>query len=574
MDLPVLLFAAGLAVFVSLVIGMIPVLKYSGNKATTGLREGGRGLSQSRERHRARKTLVVVQVALALVLLICSGLMIRTFRALTRVSPGFSDPNTIASFDIFIPTSQVPDTNRIDVLRMQQAIVNQLATVPGVSSVAISTSLPMIPNPSLDPVYASDHTYKEGTMPPLSLETFVSPGFFKTMGIPLIAGRDTTWQEELEKRPVVLVSENLARQYWGSPSAALGKSVRVGSTDPWHEVIGVVGDVYNNGVNQDPPTAVYWGLFQDRFVTQKELVRRYVHFVIRTPRAGSASFFSDSERAVWSVNHDLPLAYNKTMGELYTKSMARTSFTLVMLCVAGAMTLLLSIVGLYGVIAYAISQRTREIGIRSALGAQRDALTGMFVRQGLVLTAVGVACGVAIAFADMRLMSSLLFHVSPVDPWTYCAATLAIVAIAWVATYVPSRRAAVVDPVQALRAGTRRSSDVPSHLRLNVHRSRVAIIRDGDVRLGTRCDAHTEAVLKIATRKVRSTIRRWSRNYPIPQSPGEPRGSEVTPRILFKIKGLLESQDPLSGSLFFFGMSDMQFARPRCVPLRLKPTDW
>ena len=141
-DIPVLLFTAGLAVFVSLVIGMIPVLKYSGIKATTGLREGGRGLSQSRERHRARKTLVVVQVALALVLLICSGLMIRTFRALTRVSPGFSDPNTIASFDIFIPTSQVPDTNRIDVLRMQQAIVNQLAAVPGVSSVAISQAFP------------------------------------------------------------------------------------------------------------------------------------------------------------------------------------------------------------------------------------------------------------------------------------------------------------------------------------------------------------------------------------------------------------------------------------------------
>jgi len=451
-DIPVLLFTAGLAVFVSLVIGMIPVLKYSGVKANTGLREGGRGLSQSRERHRARKTLVVVQVALALVLLICSGLMIRTFRALTRVSPGFSDPNTLASFDIFIPTSQVPDTNRIDVLRMQQAIVNQLETVPGVSSVALSTSLPMLANQSFDPVYASDHAYKEGDLPPLSLEKFVSPGFFKTMGIPLVAGRDMTWDEELGKRPVVIVSENLARKYWGSSAAALGKLVRVGATDPWHEVIGVVGDVHDNGLNQDPPTSAYWGLFQDNFVTQKELVRRYVHYVIRTPRAGSASFFSDSERAVWSVDHDLPLAYSKTMGELYTKSMARTSFTLVMLCIAGAMTLLLGIVGLYGVIAYAISQRTREIGIRMALGAQREALTRMFVRQGLVLTGIGVACGVAVAFLTMRLMGSLLYHVSPMDQWTYAVATLLILAIAWLATYIPSRKAAVVDPVYALRA--------------------------------------------------------------------------------------------------------------------------
>ena len=312
-DMPVLLFTAGLAVFVSLVIGMIPVVKYSGIKATTGLREGGRGLSQSRERHRARKTLVVAQVALALVLLICSGLMIRTFRALTRVSPGFSDPTTIASFDIFIPTSQVPDTSRIDVLRMQQAILNQLAAVPGVSSVAIASTLPMIQDRPWDPVYASDHSYKEGDLPPLSMEKFISPGFFKTMGIPLIAGRDMTWQEELEKRPIAMVSENLARKYWGSSAAALGKQVRVGATDPWHEVIGVVGDVYDNGVSQDPPTSVYWGLFQDNWVTQKELVRRYVHYVIRTPRAGSASFFSDSERAVWSVNHDLPLAYNLSL---------------------------------------------------------------------------------------------------------------------------------------------------------------------------------------------------------------------------------------------------------------------
>ena len=451
-DIPVLLFTLALAIFVSLVIGMVPVLKYSGIKATSGLREGGRGLSQSRERHRARKTLVVVQVALALVLLICSGLMIRTFRALTRVSPGFSDPNTIASFDIFIPTSQVPDTNRIDVLRMQQAIVNQLATVPGVSSVAISTSLPMLPNPSLDSLYASDHAYKDGDMPPLSVEKFVSPGFFKTMGVPLVAGRDMTWEEELQKRPVVIVSENLARKYWGSSTAAIGKLVHLGSNEPWHEVIGVAGDMYDNGVNQDPPTAVYWGLFQEKFATQKELVRRYVHYVIRTPRAGSASFFSDSERAVWSVNHDLPLAYNKTLGELYTKSMARTSFTLVLLSVAGAMTLLLGIIGLYGVIAYSISQHTREIGIRMALGAQRATLTRMYVREGLILTVIGVVSGVSVAFAALRLMSALLYHVSPVDPWTYAVATISILAVAGLATYVPSRKAAVVDPVYALRA--------------------------------------------------------------------------------------------------------------------------
>jgi ABC-type antimicrobial peptide transport system permease subunit len=182
------------------------------------------------------------------------------------------------------------------------------------------------------------------------------------------------------------------------------------------------------------------------------VVKRSVSFVVRSPRAGSASFMNEVQRAVWSIDRELPLANPTTVGALYTKSMARTSFTLVMLCVAGAMTLLLSIVGLYGVIAYAVSQRTREIGIRTALGAQRAALTRMFVRQGLALAAIGVVCGVAVAFATMRMMSSLLYHVSPMDPWTYVTATLLIVAIAGLATYVPSRRAAVVDPVDALRA--------------------------------------------------------------------------------------------------------------------------
>jgi predicted permease len=451
-DLPVLLFAVGLALFVSFVIGMIPVLKYSGVTASTGLREGGRALSQSRERHRARKALVVVQVALALVLLISSGLMIRTFRALVHVSPGFSDPSTLQVFDIYIPESQVPDTQKERVVRTEQAILDKLAAIPGVSSVAITSSIPMSGNRSFDPVFSSDHVYKEGELAPLRRFKFISPGFFSTMGIPLVAGRDMTWSEEFEKRPLAIISENFAREYWGSPANAIGKFIHVGSTDPWHEIIGVAGNVYDDGVSQAPSTAVYWPLFQDNFETQKEMVRRYVSFAIRSPRTGSAAFMSEVQQAVWSINSDLPLADPTTLGELYTKSMARTSFSLVMLCVAGSMALLLGIVGIYGVISYAVSQRTREIGIRMALGAQQKALTGMFVRQGLVLTGIGIAFGLGVAFISMRLMSSLLFNVSPVDPWTYALTTVCIIGIAWLACYLPSRRAAVVNPVNALRA--------------------------------------------------------------------------------------------------------------------------
>jgi len=451
-DLPVLLFTLGVALFVSFVIGMIPVLKYSGVTASTGLREGGRALSQSRERHFVRKVLVVVQVSLAFVLLICSGLMIRTFRALAHVSPGFSDPNTLQAFDIFIPDTQIPDTQKERVLRTQRAILDKLAAVPGVTSVSITSSIPMSGNRSFDPVFSSDRVYKEGELPPLRRFKFISPGFFSTMGIPLVAGRDMTWPEEFGKRPLAIISENFAREYWGSPANAIGKFVRVGSTDPWHEVIGVAGNVYDDGVSLPASTTVYWPLFQDNFETQKEMVRRYVSFAIRSPRAGSAAFMSEVQRAVWSVDADLPLADPTTVGVLYTKSMARTSFTLVMLCVAGTMALLLGIVGIYGVISYAVSQRTREIGIRMALGAQRESLTAMFVRQGLVLTGIGIAVGLVAAFLFMRFMRSILFHVSPLDPWTYSLTTLCIIGIAWLACYLPSRRAAVVNPVNALRS--------------------------------------------------------------------------------------------------------------------------
>jgi len=451
-NLAVLFFTLGLALLVSLATGMIPILKYSGITANTGIREGGRGLSQSRERHRARNTLVVVQVALALLLLIGSGLMIRTFRALARVSPGFQDPNSLQTFGVYIPPTQVPDTQMEQIIRTEQAIMNQLAAIPGVTSVSAATGVPMSGNTNFNPVYASDRAYKEGEMSPMRRIKFISPGYFSTMGIPLIAGRDITWPEEYEKRNVVIVSENFAREYWGSPANALGKLIHVGQTDPWHEIIGVVGNVHDDGVSQDAPSATYWPLYQDNFITQKVMVTRVVSFVIRTPQAGSASFMNEMKQAVWSVDRDLPLINPTTLGVLYTKSMARTSFTLVMLCIAGAMTLLLGIVGLYGVIAYAISQRTREIGIRMALGAQRETLTRMFVRQGLVLAGIGVAFGIAVACATMRLMSSLLYHVSPLDPWTYVVATLSILGIAWLATYVPSRKAAVVDPVYALRA--------------------------------------------------------------------------------------------------------------------------
>lgn len=451
-NLPVLLFTFGMTIFVTFVIGIMPVIKYSGIRASTGLREGGRALSQSRERHRARKTLVVVQVALALVLLICSGLMIRTFRALVHVSPGFADPGSLQTFNIGIPESQIPDTQKERVVRMEQAIVNAISSVQGVQSVSIVTGVPMSGWTSFNPVASEDRIYKEGELPPLRRFKFIGPGYFSTLGTSFVVGRDLTWAETFQKRSVAIISENFAREYWGSPQAALGKHIRMGNGEAWREIIGVVRDTHDDGVDKPAPTIAYWPLYQDHFQTDDEMVRRYVSILIRSPRAGSSAFMHEVQRAVWTVNPELPLADVKTVGELYRKSMARTSFMLVMLSVAGGMALLLGIVGIYGVISYAVSQRTREIGIRMALGAQREAVTTLFLRQGMVLASIGIVVGLGIAAIALRLMSSLLFGVHALDPLTYVLATIGILGIALISSYLPSRRAAVVNPVTALRA--------------------------------------------------------------------------------------------------------------------------
>ena len=426
------------------------MLKYSDVTAGTGLRDGGRGLSQGRERHRARNALVVVQVALALVLLICSALMIRTFRALARVSPGFSDPlSRIVRH--FIPESQIPDTHREQVLRTEQAIAEQIAAIPGVGAVGLTTNVPMSGTLDPNPIYARDHAHTQGELAPVRSNKFVSPGYFSTMGIPLIAGRDITWSEEYEKRPVVIISENFAREYWGSAANAIGKLIHIGSTDPWHEIIGVAGDVYDDGVSKDPPASAYWPLFHDNFIFPGEGLRNaIVGFVVRSPRAGSASFLGEIERAVWSVNRDLPLANTTTIGALYTKSMARTSFTLVMLCAAGTMTLLLGIIGIYGVISYAVSQRTREIGIRIALGAQKGDLRWMYVRSALVLTGIGVLRLGSGGWGRTAVEDAVVWR-QPARSFQFRRGATDPLAAAAMASFLPASRVAAVNPADALK---------------------------------------------------------------------------------------------------------------------------
>jgi len=448
-DPSVLLFTLAVSLLAGILFGLIPVFKYAGPRLESALRQGGRTSSDGRERHRARSALVVVQVSLALVLLISSGLMIRTVRALQQVQPGFTRPGQVLTLHVSIPDAEAPKPEQV--VRTYQGMLEKIAAIPGVTSVSLTNSVTMDGNSGNDPIFAADKVYADEKIPPLRRYKFVSPGSFKTMGNPLLVGRDVTWTDIYAYRPVVLVSENLARELWQTPSAALGKQVRENPKAVWREVIGVVGNERDNGVSEKAPTVVYWPMVVKNFWGMDYNAQRSMAFTIRSGRTGAASFLKEIQQAIWSVNPNLPIADVRTLREIYDRSMARTSFTLVMLTIAAGMALLLGIVGIYGVVSYSVSQRTREIGIRIALGAPQQTVRQMFVRQGLLLTGIGVVCGVAAAISLTRLMASLLFEVSPIDPITYCAVCAVLIAAAALASYIPARRATSIEPVEALR---------------------------------------------------------------------------------------------------------------------------
>jgi predicted lysophospholipase L1 biosynthesis ABC-type transport system permease subunit len=245
-----------------------------------------------------------------------------------------------------------------------------------------------------------------------------------------------------------MVSENLARELWGTPSAAIGKHLREFPKMPWHEVVGVVQDVREEGVEEKAPEIVYWIPLGEHLYGH---VYRTVTFVIRSERAGTESFLNEVRQAVWSVSSNLPLASVRTMQEVCDKSLARTSFTLVMLGIAGSMALALGIIGVYGVMSYTVSQRQREIGIRLALGAQGRDMLQMVLGQGTKLVLVGVGIGIGAAFGLTRLMRNLLFGVTAHDPLTFAAVSALLILVALLACYIPARRAILVDPVVTLR---------------------------------------------------------------------------------------------------------------------------
>jgi predicted permease len=451
----VLAFAFGVSLLSGVLFGVMPIVKYAGPRVASALRGVGRTFSHDRERHRARHALVVVQVALALVLLVGSGLMIRTFQQLRSVHPGFTHPEEIQIVHSMVPAAIAQEPERV--MRMQHEILDKLAAIPGVTSVGFASRAPLesFLGGAGNPIYAEDKTLAEGPVPPIRQIRRTAPGYFRTMGTRVVAGRDFTWTDLYDGRRVAIVSENLAREWWGAPGAALGKRIREGgAADPWREIVGVVENVSDDGVHVKPPEFAYWPALMDRYIWGGDNGFAVVSgmFAIRSNRTGTESLLTEAQQAIWSVNGRQPVFLVTTLETLYDQSMARTSFTLVMLAIAAGMGLALGIVGIYGVIAYVVSQRIREIGIRTALGAQPAGLLGMFVRHGLWLAGIGAALGLVAAAGLTRLMSSLLFGVTALDPMTYTAVSALLIVAGVLASYLPARRAIAVDPVRALRA--------------------------------------------------------------------------------------------------------------------------
>jgi predicted permease len=443
-------FTLAISLVSALLFGTIAAIKSMRPAALLAHASAGRTTSTSREQQHGRNLLVIAQVAMAVVLLISAVLMIRTLKALRSVDPGFADANHVQTLRIGIPQQLITDAQAT--MRVENDIADKLAAIPGVDSVGFARSVPMDGlEPAWNNIFIEGKDQRAGAAP-MRLFNHVSPGYFQTAGTRLVAGRDYTWTDIYNLRPVGIISENLARESWGSAQAAIGKHLRITPTQSWIEVVGVAQDVHQNGVDEEAPATVYWPVmvkvpYENNIVdTQRE-----VTFVVHSGRAGTESLRSEIPRAVWQVNGSVPVASMQTLGETYNRSMARTSFTLVMLAIAGAMALALSLIGIYGVISYTVSQRTREIGIRMALGAPKGELRWMFVRSALALTGVGVVIGLGAAAAVARMLRALLFGVSPLDPLSFAGVPFILAVAVALASLLPASRVAAINPVDALK---------------------------------------------------------------------------------------------------------------------------
>jgi putative ABC transport system permease protein len=447
-DLTTLAVAAVVTLLVALLCSAFPVLRFAGRDLSPLLRDGGRSATGGRDRQRARQLLVVSQVALALVLLTASGLMARSFWSLRAVRPGF-DASHALSFRVSLVGEKYRERQRV--AQFYEQAIEKIGALPGVQAVGTTTKLPLLPDGGNQSVLFIEGQEKPGDLPPVMLLSSASGGYFEASGIPIIAGRPFGRADGPAPLPEAVISQAIATKRFHDPTgrAALGARVRVSPGGQWYTIVGVAGDVRTESLEKPADEMAYFPLFG--YDGQWDFTPYTMSFVIRTagePMAVAAA----AQRAIHELEPSLPVFNVQPVEQVLRTSMARTSFTMLLLGIASAVAIVLGIVGIYGVVSYTVSLRTREIGVRIALGARPTQVGGMVARQGVAMAVIGIAAGLAGALILTRFLRALLFGVSPNDPLTLVGAAALLLASAFLASWLPARRAARVDPMSALRA--------------------------------------------------------------------------------------------------------------------------
>jgi len=445
--------ALALALGAGIALGLLPLtrLALGGDRVPT-LREGGRTQTASRRQLSVRSALVVAQMALAVVLLAAAGLMLRSFQRLRSVQPGF-DASGVLTFEVALPYSRYAPLVRgpagyLPVFQYHRELAQRLAALPGVTSVGMTQALAMKDGDGCALVFVKDKSFTRETAPCVG-NIVAGPGYFSTLGIPM-RGRVPTWTDVDAQSGAVVVSKALADHMWPGEDP-IGKEVRPnGSAEPWYHVVGVTGDVLTRGLDQPPSEIVYYPMVP---IEGAPLWFPPTHMTIaiRTRNTDPLSLAPAARRIVTALDREVPVANVQTMETIVDRSTAKTTFAMLLLAIAGTMALVLSAVGIYGVISYTVAERRPEIGVRMALGAQTTQVRRMVVAQSLRVSGVGIAIGLAGALATTRVLQSLLFGVSPTDPVTLGGVTIVLMMLAALAAYAPARRATKVDPVEVLR---------------------------------------------------------------------------------------------------------------------------
>jgi putative ABC transport system permease protein len=436
MDVRVLVFTLLISVTSGVVFGLAPSLQLSRSDLNSPLRNEGPGSAGNRRRSRAQGVLLVAQVALSMVLLVGSGLLIRSFIRLRSASPGF-DSRSVLTMNITLPPAKY---GKAQLTAFYDRLIKRVETIPGVQSAALSTALPANPTHQTPALFEGQPQAPLGKRPIVYIQQ-LSPDYAKTLGVPMIAGRAFTAHDDAQAPPVAIVNQAAAIRFWRNGSA-IGKRIRVGSLPNPFEVVGVLGDVKNASLALAPEPEIYLPLPQ--------LVSTYVSLCVRTA-VDPHGIVSAVRQEIAGVDADQPLTRVMSAEELLESASAQPRFTMFLLGAFSATALILAVIGIYGVIAYSVAQRTQELGIRIALGADNGDIFRLVVGGGLSLTIIGIGIGLAGSLALTRLISSLLYETSATDPVTFggCAALFAAVAV--LASYLPARRATRVDPTKAFR---------------------------------------------------------------------------------------------------------------------------